>query len=170
MKHLHLRWTVASMLFVALSVGCTSEVADRGPAPATEEPAPAQELALMVPLELEMRADAYLAAWNSDDPEAVAHFFADDAMAMVQDSTYSGLSAIRQRWLTPTVHLVSNLQAAEDVVDQMDGHLVIAGSHSYTISLPDGTTQQVAGRNSTTWNRGADGLWRIRSTTFQDDA
>jgi uncharacterized protein (TIGR02246 family) len=171
MKHLHPRWIMITMLFfVPLNVACNGDADEDGAVFVAEEPAATPAMAMQIPPELELQVDGYLDAWNGNDPDAAAAFFTDDATAIVQDSTYSGLAAIRQRWLTPNVAAVSNLQVSEEMVDRRGDDLVVVGSHSYTITLPDGTTDQASGRNTTTWTRGADGSWRIRATTIQDDA
>jgi hypothetical protein len=69
-------------------MACAPDADDAAPA-AEPAGAPAADLTTM-PQELADRTEQYTAAWNSNDPAAVAAFFTDNATARVGDDAFTG--------------------------------------------------------------------------------
>jgi ketosteroid isomerase-like protein len=137
----------------------------------TQAASPAGEMqAADLTAEYSRLAEQYIAAWNGNDVDAVARYWADDATAQVGEDTYNGLAEIRSGWLEPAVPTVSNLQATERRLVERDGRIVEEGRHSATISPPDAEAFQVTGTHTTTWTRTPDGGMRIVSTIVKADA
>ena len=76
-----------------------------------------------MPVELPGPIAAYFAAENRDATEALAHFFADDAVVLDEGHTFEGLAAIKE-WKTETKrkyqHTVKPLASV-----QKDGNTVV---------------------------------------------
>jgi uncharacterized protein (TIGR02246 family) len=156
--------TCALIVPVAIACEPAADDADTGVFPA-EEPAPA---AMAPPAELESATDRYVAAWNGDDPAAVAPFFTEDATAMVDGETYQGRTGIEEGWL-PNVPLISDLEVTETTTEPMDGDWYSEGTYTATVSEPDTEPMAVTGRYTVVWTLDADGQWRIRSTEVVGD-
>jgi uncharacterized protein (TIGR02246 family) len=141
--------------------------------PAAEEPAvfPAEEPAPIVeapPAEVQTAIDRYVAAWNGDDPEAVAAFFTEDATVVVDDDTYRGHAEIVEGWL-PTVPAVSNLRVTDQMVERVGNDWRGEGTYAATIAPPDEEAMETTGRYTVVWTLGPDGQWRIRSSEVHAD-
>jgi ketosteroid isomerase-like protein len=158
---------VTTVLWIAAACG-RDEARDPDFAMPADEPGammPADE----APAELTNAADNYIAAWNGNDAEAVARHFTDDARAQVDDSTYTGLAEIRERWLQPNVPAVSGLESQEERLTARGEEYHGEGRYSATISPPDAESFRQTGRYTATWVRAPDGSWRIRETTITSD-
>jgi uncharacterized protein (TIGR02246 family) len=128
-----------------------------------EEPAPEA-----APAELQMAIDRYIDAWNTDDPEAVAPFFTENATAVVDDETFQGRAGILEGWL-PNVPAVSNLVVTEEITERIGDDWRGAGTYAATIAPPGEEAMETTGRYTVVWTLGADGQWRIRSTEVHAD-
>jgi uncharacterized protein (TIGR02246 family) len=140
---------------------------------ALDEPQPTTQASpagtAQLPEDLQRRTEEYLRAWNGNDPAAVAPFFTEDAVAIVNDSTYAGRAEIQRGWLAPSVPVVSNLQLTQvDTQDERGDEVVVRGRHTYTARPPQEQEQQGAGSHEVVWTR-VGGNWQIRSTTVRDD-
>lgn len=136
--------------------------------PAADEP-DVEPAAMEAPsAELEAASERSVAAWNGDDPAAVAAFFTTDAVAMVDDTTYQGRAEIEAGWLQG-VPLVSDLELTETSMEQVGDDWRSEGTYSGTVSEPDADPVVNTGTYITTWTLDADGEWRIRSIDVQAD-
>jgi uncharacterized protein (TIGR02246 family) len=159
-------------LLVPLVMACGRDADDTVPAPGTdpaaapEAPATGQATA---PPELASRVEQYTAAWNGNDPAAVAAFFTDDATVRVGDDTFNGRQEIQSTWLQ-NVPGITNLQIIETRSEQIGQDFRSEGTYTHApFQSPDGTTS-TGGRYTVTWTQAADGQWRIRSTEVMSDA
>jgi uncharacterized protein (TIGR02246 family) len=157
---------VVCALLVPFAVACepAADEPDADPFLFDEEPAAVDA----PPPALEVATDRYVAAWNGDDPEAVAAFFTADATAVVDDDTFQGRAEIQEGWLQ-LVPDVSNLEATETSVRRVGDDWQSEGTYTGTISAPDAEPMDASGRYTVTWTRDADGEWRIRSTEVHAD-
>lgn len=157
----------ACLVLVPLAIACEREP-DVEPMPADMPPATMEDAA--PPAELTTATDQYIAAWNNDDPAAVAPFFVDDATVTVNDDTFQGRDEVIAGWLEPSVGAVSNLQITEEIIERHGDDYRSAGTYTATIDPPDEDAFQASGRYTVTWTRGDDGQWRILTTEVHDDA
>jgi uncharacterized protein (TIGR02246 family) len=156
----------ACALLVPLAIACEPATDDPAAEPVPmDEPAPA---VAGPPAELEATADRYVAAWNADDPGAVAAFFTEDATVTIGDNTFNGRAEMEERWL-PNVPFVSNMQITETNVDQVGDDWRSQGTFSYTASPPDADPRQQTGTLSITWTLDEAGEWRVSSKEIQVD-
>jgi uncharacterized protein (TIGR02246 family) len=161
-------------LLVPLVMACGRDAGDTVPAPGTDPaaaPAPgaAAPGQATAPPELASRVEQYTAAWNGNDPAAVAAFFTDDATARVGDDTFTGRQEIQSGWLQ-NVPNITNLQINETRSEQIGQDFRSEGTYTHdAFQSPDGTTS-TSGRYTVTWTQAADGQWRIRSTEVTPNA
>jgi uncharacterized protein (TIGR02246 family) len=155
-------------LIVALAVGCapdddydTVPAEETAEAPATDPTAVSQEIAA--------RSEQYIAAWNGNDPAAVAEFFTADATARVGDDTFTGRQEIQSEWLQ-LVPDINNLQTHETRTEQRGQDYVFGGTYTHAPFQTEEGPSGTSGRHAITWTLDADGQWRIRSTEVMPDA
>lgn len=113
--------------------------------------------------EVEAAGERVVAAWNGEDPAAVAALYATDAVVTTSDSTYSGREDIRLRWITPGLPVLSDLTTTnrEFIVN---GDMVTGtGNFTYMLTLPDSQPVQVSGTYRNTWKREG-GAWVIATS------
>jgi uncharacterized protein (TIGR02246 family) len=154
----------ACALLVPFAVACEPPAEELDVFPA-EEPGPPAEAP---PAELESATAAYIAAWNGDDPEAVAPFFTEDAMVILNDDAFQGRTEIVEGWL-PLVPGVANLAVTEMSVERIGDDWYSEGTYTATITEPDQEPVETSGHYNVTWTRDADGQWRIRTTGVHED-
>lgn len=137
------------------------------PAPAAtpaETPADASAVAGMtsaVPAEIAPVRAQYLAAWNGKDPQAVAAFFAEDAVVTnAKGETLNGRENIQQSWLDSAVPTVSQLEATPESFEMMGDRITATGRFSFE-STAEGETGTLSGRYEQVWQRQPDGEWKI---------
>ena len=154
-------------LIVPLAAACARDADDTVPA---AEPAETQatDLATM-PQELASRYDQYLAAWNGNDPAAVAAYFTDDATARVGDDTFNGRQEIESGWLV-LVPNINNLQTHDTRTEQRGQDYYVEGTYTHASFETEEGPSGTSGRHTITWTQAADGQWRIRSTEVMPDA
>jgi len=153
-------------LLLPLAVGCGGDAETAMPAEERAE-APAAAAAAMPP-QVTARIDGYVAAWNGDDPAAVAAFFMADATARVNDDTHAGRQAILREWL-PLVPRVDDLRLREIRTEQRGQDHYAEGTYTHApLRLEDGLTV-TSGRYAVTWTQDADGQWRIRASELIRD-
>jgi uncharacterized protein (TIGR02246 family) len=155
----------ACVLLLPLTVACERPANETDmPVVTADDPAATDA----PPAELQARTDAYVAAWNQSDPDAVAEFYTDDATATVGDTTYRGREEIQAGWLQ-NVPAVSNLQVTETSTRQVGEDWRSEGTYSLVATPPDGDSMDETGRYDVTWTRDAGGEWRIRSSGVHAD-
>jgi uncharacterized protein (TIGR02246 family) len=154
-------------LIIPLAMACAPGAEDTAPAAEPAE-APAADLATM-PQELAGRSEQYTAAWNGNDPAAVAAFFTADATARVGDDTFTGRQEIQGGWLQ-NVPAVNNLQIQETRTEQRGQDYYSEGTYTHDPFQTDEGPSGTSGRYTVTWTQDADGQWRIRSSEVMPDA
>jgi uncharacterized protein (TIGR02246 family) len=154
-------------LFVPLATGCARDAEDTVPAAQTAETPAADPTATSQ--EITRRVDQYVAAWNGNDPAAVAEFFTADATARVGDDTYTGRQEIQSGWLQ-NVPNVNDLQRRETRREQRGQDHVVEATYTHAPFQTEAGPSGTGGRSTLTWTQGADGTWRIRSAEVMPDA
>jgi len=163
--HRHLPILLASLLLLS---ACDRQRERAQPPAATDTAAPSAQPAVQLPPDLRARAEAFVAAWNANDPDVLVGFFTEEATISVADSTYEGREDIRRRWL-PNAGSVNGLRFDEPRVEPAGEDYTVAGRHVYTVQPPEGGPYQVTGTHTFTWTRDEDGVWRIRAGGTRDD-
>jgi uncharacterized protein (TIGR02246 family) len=155
-------------LIIPLAVGCAPDDGyDAVPAEETAEAPAADPTA--VSQEIARRVDQWVAAWNGNDPAAVAEFFTADATARVGDDTYNGRQEILSGWLQ-NVPNINNLQTRETRTEQRGQDYFVERTYTHAPFQTEEGPSGTSGRSTTTWTQGADGQWRIRSAEVMPDA
>jgi ketosteroid isomerase-like protein len=121
------------------------------------------------PAELTSTADRYVAAWNGEDPAAVAEFYTENASVTVGDTTYQGQADIEQEWVGQTLPVISDLRETESSWESMNGDWRNQGRYTGMMNLPDQDAFEAPGSYNHEWTEDADGQWRIRSSNVQPD-
>lgn len=123
-----------------------------------------------VPAELTAAAERYVAAWNGDDPSAVAAFYPTDATATLADTTWQGPAEIEARWVRMNQPGISNLRVIESSWQKMNGDWREQGRYSLMFTPPEGEPAEAPGSYSHDWMLDAGGEWHIRSSDVRPDA
>ena len=120
------------------------------------------------PPELTARSAAMTASWNQEDGAAAAAFFADSAIAMVDDSTYNGMAAIRDRWIVPGLPLVSDLTVSDQAFTGSGDSFTETGRFSETLTLPGQAPVPNTGTYSAEWTN-VNGTWMVTRFTVKSE-
>ena len=154
---------VARGLLLALAAqACTSD------APESDAPPSAAGDAVSAEAEIRSTEARVVAAWNGDDPAAVAAYYTSDAI-VTADSTYRGRDDIRDRWVAPMLPLLADLAVSDVEVTETGGGYTATGRYSYVLTLPDASPVQVNGTYRNAW-RQENGTWLIASSGLEIDA
>lgn len=138
------------------------------PAPAAA-PAPAETPAVAgmtsaPPAPIAAIHPQFLAAWQGTDADAVAAFYADDAVVTVPDGTvFTGKEEIRSRWIGTSLGTMSDFDAVPESFEMAGDRITEVGRYSFQQTV-EGETEMVAGRYQGVWERQPDGSWLIIST------
>lgn len=125
------------------------------PAPAA---APAETPAALAPIRTQYRA-----AWNGSDPQAVAGFFAEDAVfTNAEGETLNGRENIQQSWLNSAVPNMSQLEATPESFETMGDRITETGRVSFELTA-EGESEMASGRYEQVWQRQPNGEWKIAS-------
>jgi uncharacterized protein (TIGR02246 family) len=154
-------------LIVPMAMACAPDADDTVPAAETVETQAADPTAMS--REIAARVDQYVAAWNGNDPAAVAAFFTEDATARVGEETYNGRQEILSDWLQ-NVPNINNLESRETRTEQRGQDYFVEGTYTHASFETEEGPSGTSGRHSVTWTQGADRQWRIRSTEVVPDA
>jgi uncharacterized protein (TIGR02246 family) len=142
---------------LALAAGaCTSDSRERGTAGAALADSTAALRA-----EIQRQTDRVIAAWNGDDPAAVAALYATDAVVSA-DSTYTGREEIRDRWAAPALPALSDLVISDTRITESGEGFVGTGRYTYLLTSAGSAPMQVNGTFRTSWKR-EQGAWVIGS-------
>lgn len=120
------------------------------------------------PAELVAAEDQLASHWNGEDAEAVAAHYATDAVVVWGDSTYEGRDAIRDRWIAPTLPVLSDLRLSERTNAGSGDTRTQSGRYSFLLSLPDSAAVTRTGKFEATWFRQGD-AWLVIRESIQDD-
>jgi uncharacterized protein (TIGR02246 family) len=129
-----------------------------------ETPADASAVAGMTsapPAEIAPVHAQFGAAWNGKDPQAVAAFFAEDAVVTNEEGqTLNGREDIQQSWLDSAVPTMSQLEATPESFEMMGDRITETGRYSF-LSTTAEETGTLSGRYEQVWQRQPDGEWKI---------
>ena len=120
------------------------------------------------PPELAARSAEMLASWNQDDAVVASAFFADSAVAVVDDSTYTGMAAIRDRWIAPGLPMVSGLSVTDQAFTGSGTSMTETGRFSETLTLPGQAPMPNTGTYAIEWTN-VNGTWQIVRFTVKTD-
>lgn len=141
---------------LALAAGaCTSDSRERDMSAA----ATADSTAAVA--EIQRQTERVIAAWNGDDPTAVAALYAADAV-VTADSTYTGREEIRDRWAAPALPALSDLVISDTRITGSGAEFVGTGRYTYMLTSAGSAPMQVNGTFRTSWKREL-GTWVIAS-------
>ena len=145
---------------------CAEKPADTAAADTTATmAAPA---ASATPPELTARSAAMLASWNEEDGAAAAAFFTDSAIAVVDDSTYNGMAAIRDGWILPGLPMVSDVSVSDQAFTGSGTSMTETGRFSETLTLPGEAPAPNTGTYTAEWTN-LDGTWMVSRFTVKSD-
>jgi uncharacterized protein (TIGR02246 family) len=124
-------------------------------------PAPAADagptVTTTVPDFLQSTWSGLMAAWNGEDPGAVAAYYAEDAVVTTPEGEIRGRAAIRDQWIAPNLQQTSAVNVTPSRFEVRANDMTEEGS--YTITIVDGTSQ--SGAYSHHWIRLPDGSWKV---------
>ncbi len=145
----------AGCALLAAAVACT-------PAPEPEPmPAPAPDMGPTVqtgvPDVLASTWSGLMAAWNGEDPDAVAVYFAEDAVVSAGGGEIRGRAAIRDQWIAPNLSQTTEIRPVPSRFEVHANEIHEQGS--YTLRGVDGSGQ--SGSYSHHWVRQPDGSWKL---------
>lgn len=137
------------------------------PAPAAEASASASANMSAVPAEARSASRGFIAAWNAEDPNAVAAFFTEGATGKMPDGTMlNGRSEMLTKWIRPQLPRTATLTTSGETAMMMNGGNTIHATGNYSEATTDGKTE--TGRYMIMWARQADGSWKISSMELTD--
>ncbi len=149
-----------------LAQACAERPADTAAADRTATMvAPAASAA---PPELTARSGAMLASWNDEDGAAAAAFFTDSATAVIDDSTYHGMAAIRDRWIVPGLPMVTDVAVSDQAFAGSGTSMTETGRFSEILTLPGGAPAPNTGTYSAEWTN-LNGTWMVSRFTVKSD-
>ncbi|MBA2626447.1 MAG: DUF4440 domain-containing protein [Gemmatimonadales bacterium] len=149
---------------IALTLACADKKPDESAAMAADTAAPAAVAEPVTPPELARQSAAMLASFNAEDAAASAAFFTDSAIVTVDDSTYTGKAAIRDRWIKPGLPVVSDLTISEQKFTGSGSAMTENGKFNETVTLPKKAPAQNTGTYTAEWTN-ASGTWMINRFT-----
>jgi hypothetical protein len=149
-----------------LAQACAEKPADTAAADTTATMA--APLASEAPPELTARSAAMLASWNQEDGAAASAFFADSAVAVIDDSTYNGMAAIRDGWIVPGLPMVSDVSVSDQAFAGSGTSMTETGRFSETLTLPGEAPKPNTGTYSAEWTN-LNGTWMVSRFTVQSD-
>ena len=120
------------------------------------------------PAELVAASDRLKDAWNGEDPEALARYFAADAVVVGDDSTYEGRDAIRDRWIRNGLPILSNLEISNRTFTGAGDTRAESGRYTYVATLPDSAPATMNGNYETTWVKQGE-EWMVIRSVVKDD-
>ena len=166
-----MRFAVIPGALVLVLAGCTEKkAADTGAAMDTTMAAsttPAAPATEAPPAELRSRSDAFGAAWNQKNADAVGAFYATDATLHDHDSTYSGRADIVKRWIAPGLPMLSDLKVSNQTFTGSGETMTESGSYTEMWAMPKMAPKQHGGTYSITWTKvGSD--WMVKEMTVND--
>lgn len=162
--HLSIRPLLFMCVLLPLALACEpADDIDPGSEP-PHEPALAP-----APAGIRAASERFVAAWNGDDPAAVAAFYTEDGTATAYGSTVEGRARIEESWL-PNVPIISDLRLTEESVRRVGDDWRSEGRFALTAAPPDGEPTEQTGTYGITWTRDADGEWRVRSSDVEPPA
>ena len=145
---------------------CSEKPADTAATDTTA--AMAMPAAPATPPELTARSADMVASWNQEDGAAASAFFADSAVAVVDDSTYTGMAAIRDRWIVPGLPMVSGLSVTDQAFTGSGSSMTETGRFSETLTLPGQAPMPNTGTYTAEWTN-VNGTWMIGRFTVKSD-
>ena len=154
-------FAAAALLF---ALAACSERPDAAASGAIDAAPPAEE----APAELVAASDAIVRAWNGESAEALAAFYAADAVVVVDDSTYEGRDGIRDRWMANALPVLSDLQLSGRTFSGSGDTRTETGRYTHALTMPDSAAITVTGSYDVTWLRQGDQWLVLREKIEQD--
>jgi ketosteroid isomerase-like protein len=154
-------FAAAAFLF---ALAACSERPDTAASGAIDAAPPAEE----APAELVAASDAIVRAWNGESAEALAAFYAADAVVVVDDSTYEGRDGIRDRWMANALPVLSDLQLSGRTFSGSGDTRTETGRYTHALTMPDSAAITVTGSYDVTWLRQGDQWLVLREKIEQD--
>jgi hypothetical protein len=148
-----------ALALMLLAQACTGKPADTA----------AAETTATLPA-LTARSAAMAATWNQEGgaAAAAAAFFADSVIAIIDDSTYSGMAAIRDRWIVPGLPAVSDLTVSDQAFTGSGTSMTEIGTFGETLTLPGQAQAPNTGTYSAEWTN-VSGTWMVGRFTVRSD-
>lgn len=157
------RKSFAAAAFLFALAAC-SERPDAAASGAIDSAPPAEE----APAELVAASDAILRAWNGENAEALAAYYAADAVVVAEDSTYEGRDGIRDRWIANALPVLSDLQVSGRTFSGSGDTRTETGRYTHAITIPDSAAISVTGSYEVTWLRQGD-QWLVLRERIEPD-
>jgi ketosteroid isomerase-like protein len=150
---------------LALLAACTPAASPTpsSPAPATVAVASSDACPVApVPSDLAPTRNAYIAAWQGTDADAVARYFLDDARVQTDDETLTGRATITSGWISEDIGKLSDLRLTARSVSQSGADITESGAMTLKFHHDDGSVTGEGGTYTHVWTRQPDGSWRLR--------
>ena len=154
---------IAALSLLAACTPSTMTTTSPSPAPAATSGTTVSVCsAAAIPGDLAPIRNAYIAAWQGTDADAVARFFVDDAVVRTDDQTMTGRVAITSGWISEDIGKLSDLNLAARSVSQAGADVTESGVMMLKFRHNDGTVTNEGGSYTHVWARQPDGTWRLR--------
>jgi len=116
---------------------------------------------------IQAREDAWSAAYNANDKEALGAFYEEDGILIPPGSPpVNGRTAIAEA-LSALFPLLKDMKLVVDEVRPLGpDHAVEIGHSEYTAIAEDGSRSPGADNYEVVWHRGDDGVWRYVTDMF----
>ncbi|HEU4562692.1 MAG TPA: nuclear transport factor 2 family protein [Longimicrobium sp.] len=164
------RLPIATLVLLAACNTTTTATTSPSPASAaTSGTTVAGCSAAPIPGDLAPTRDAYIAAWQGTDADAVGRFFVEDAVVRTDDQTMTGKVAIISGWIGEDIGKLSNLHLIARSVSQTGADVTERGVMILRFRHDDGTTTNEGGSYTHVWTRQSDGTWRLREARLIRD-
>lgn len=154
---------VVTLVLLAACTPSTMTTTSPSPAPAATSGTTVSVCsAAPIPGDLAPTRNAYIAAWQGTDADAVGRFFVDDAVVRTDDQSMTGRVAITSGWISEDIGKVSNLHLTSRSVSQAGADVTESGVMTLKFRHSDGRVTDEGGSYTHVWARQPDGTWRLR--------
>jgi ketosteroid isomerase-like protein len=154
---------VAALSLLAACTPSTMTTTSPSPAPATTSGTIVSVCsAAPIPGDLAPTRNAYIAAWQGTDADAVGRFFMDDAVVRTDDQEMTGRVAITSGWISEDIGKLSDLHLTARSVSQAGADVTESGMMTLKFRHNDGTVTNEGGSYTHVWTHLPDGTWRLR--------
>jgi len=102
----------------------------------------------------------FAAAWNSGNPETAANFYAEDAIIIFQDNTYSGRDSILA-FCKNVAPFMKNVKINRGTYAVADDIITGVGMYSLEWVGEDQIPYPIRGSGTLHWQKSADNTWKL---------